>query len=335
MRLRDLLSGNSPGELLTAAIISGSVLVLVALVRWIAALKLKRAHATATDVDDFFLDVAHRTKLWLLFFPAIFLGARALTLPRDLGRLVRIVAAIALITQTALWIAGLIDWWLRRYRRTRLESDPASVMTVNVFRVAAVAAVWIVASLVAIEYLGFNVTTLIAGLGIGGIAVALAMQNILGDLFASLSIVIDKPFVLGDTIRVDEYTGTVEQIGLKTTRLRSVTGEEIIFSNGDLLKSRIRNYRRVTDRRVDVRLGVSGKTPVETLERIPMLLRAAVEKQPQARFERAHLVSLGAAHELELTYYVAAGAPYADVQQAVNFDIARALAGEKVELAKP
>ena len=335
MRFRDVLAGNSPTELLTAAIIAGSVLLLVALVRWIAARKLKKAHETPTDVDDFFLDVARRTKLWLLILPAIFLGARALTLPRDLGRLVRIFAAVALITQIALWAAGLIDWWLRRYRRTRLDSDPAAAMTVNVFRVAAVAAVWIVAALVTIEYLGFNVTTLIAGLGIGGVAVALALQNILGDLFASLSIVIDKPFVLGDTISVDTHTGTVEHIGLKTTRVRAVSGEEIIFSNGDLLKSRIRNFKRVIDRRVEVRVAVAGKTPVETLEKIPLLLRAAVEKQPHARFERAHFVALGAAHEFELIYHVAAAAPHADVQQAVNFDIARTLAAENVELAKP
>lgn len=333
MRARDVLYGNSPAELLTAAVIAGAVLLLVGAVRWLAARKLKKARETATDVDDFFLDVAHRTKLWLLILPAVFLGARALTLPRELGSLVRIAAAVALITQTALWAAGLIDFWLRRYRRVRLESDPAAVMTVNIFRVAAVATVWLIAALVTIEYLGFNITTLIAGLGIGGVAVALAIQSILGDLFASLSIVIDKPFVLGDTITVDTLTGTVEHIGLKTTRLRSVSGEEIIFSNGDLLKSRIRNYKRVTERRVQVRLGVAPRTPVETLERIPTLLRAAVEKQEKTRFENAHFVALGPAYEFELVYHVAPDAPFENVRQSVNLDVVRALAEEKVELA--
>ncbi len=312
-------------------------MVLVWLVRTLATRRLRHAHLTASDVDDFILDVARRTKLFLLLLPALFLGARAIgDLAPDLRRLLRIGATLSLIAQTTLWTTGIIDFFLHRYRRARIESDPASVMTVNAFRIAAIAALWIVAIVVAIDNLGFNVTTLIAGLGIGGVAVALAMQNILGDLFASLSIVVDKPFVLGDAISVDDHAGTVEHIGLKTTRLRSVGGEQLIFSNGDLLKSRIRNFKRMTERRALTRLAVAADTSAETLARIPSLLRAAVEKQEHARFDRAHLVSIGDGHGFELAYFVpgAAYSTFLDVQQAIDLDILRAFSAEEIAFAR-
>ncbi|MBV8520296.1 MAG: mechanosensitive ion channel family protein [Acidobacteria bacterium] len=336
MRYRDIFEGNSPTELLIAAAIAAGVLLLVAAARLIARRKLRTAHATPTDVDDFLLDLSHRTKLFLLFLPAVFLGARALQLPADLRHLLKLTATLALIAQTALWTSGLLDYWLRRYRRTRAE-DPAAAMTVNVFRIAAIVTVWILAALVAIEYLGFNVTTLIAGLGIGGVAVALATQNILADLFASLSIVIDKPFVLGDSIAVDAQSGTVEHIGLKTTRLRASSGEEVIFANGDLLRSRIRNFRRMTERRALFRITVDPATDTAKLARVPLLLRAAVEKQKSTRFERAHLVAIdGSGFEFELAYFVLSPAYglFLDVQQAVLLDLVGAFAAESIALAR-
>lgn len=328
--------GNSLQSLLTAAGIAAGFLVffwaLIALTRR----KLHRAHTTDTGVDDFFLSVSRRTRLLLLILPALFLGARALELPRELARLIRLGAAVSFIVQTALWATGVIDFWMHRYRKSRLETDPGAAMTVNVFRIGAVVAVWIVAVLVAIGNLGFDVSALIAGLGIGGVAVALAVQNILGDLFASLSIVIDKPFVIGDAISVDEHAGTVEHIGLKTTRLRAAGGEQLIFSNGDLLKSRIRNFKRMTERRALLTIGVSHETPAETLARVPLILQGIVEKRPDTRFDRAHLVGITpAAFEIELVYFVLSAdyAPFADTKQAVILDLVRAFSAEKIELA--
>ena len=334
-----MVLGNSLESLLTAAAIALGVLLLFWALIALARRKLRNAAATSTGVDDFFAGVTQQTKLLLLILPAIFLGARALVLPRDLARLLRIGAALSLIAQSALWTSGVIDFWLRRYRRTRVETDPGAVMTVNVFRIGALVAVWLIAALVAIEYLGFNVTTLIAGLGIGGVAVALALQNILGDLFASLSIVIDKPFVIGDAIAVDEHAGTVEHIGLKTTRLRASGGEQLIFSNGDLLKSRrIRNFKRMNERRAVLRFSVSRETPPEKLERVPTLLRAAVEKQEAVQFERAYIAGVGnAGFEVELAFGVASGEyeAFADARQAVILDVARAFQAEGIAFAWP
>ena len=316
-----------PEQSVIAASIALGMLLLIAVLRFLILRKRREA-------ETFLVSVARDTKILLLILPAAFLGARALTfIPRDVMRLIRISAVLSLIAQTALWGAGGIDYWLRRYRKQRLETDPAAVTTINAFRVAAVAAVWMIAAVAAIDNLGFNVTTLIAGLGVTGVAVALATQNILGDLFASLSIVIDKPFVLGDTIQVDSHVGRVENIGLKTTRLRSVNGEEVVVSNGDLLRSRIHNFRRMTERRSLTRLMIALDTPPARLERVPSLLRAAVEKQPNARFDHANFVSLSEGYAFELAYYVADAAQFLDVQQNVNFDVVRALAEEKIALA--
>ncbi len=136
---------------------------------------------------------------------------------------------------------------------------------------------WAGLLLFALDNLGVNITGLAAGIGIGGIAIALAVQSVLGDLFASLSIVLDKPFVIGDFIIVDEYLGTVEHIGLKTTRVRSLSGEQLVFSNNDLLQSRIRNYKRMFERRVIFELGVTYQTPLERVSRISGMIRSIIE----------------------------------------------------------
>ncbi|HEX8615987.1 MAG TPA: mechanosensitive ion channel family protein, partial [Thermoanaerobaculia bacterium] len=309
---------------------------LVWIVRAFAKRKFRAASSTISDVDDFLLDVARRTKLFLLFVPAVFLGMRALEAPDELRALVKLAAKLSFVAQVALWSSGVIDFFIRRHRRTRIDTDPSAVMTMNVFRVAAIAAIWVFAVIAAIQTLGFNVTTLIAGLGIGGVAVALATQNILGDLFASLSIVVDKPFVLGDSITVDSQGGTVEHIGLKTTRMRAPGGEELIIANGDLLKSRIRNFRRMSERRSVTKFAIAHGTDAETLARIPALLQMAVENQEHARFDRAHFVAFGdAAYEFELSYFVTTPehSVFMDVQHAVNLDVVRAFAANGVALA--
>jgi small-conductance mechanosensitive channel len=329
--------GNSLEQIILAASLSGGVLVLVWAVRVYARKKFARAHETVSELDDFLLAVARLTKLFLLFFPAIYLGLRVLEVAEELRAAIRTATKLSLIAQGALWFTGVIDFFIHRYRRSRIETDPSAVMTMHVFRVAAVAAVWMFAVVSALANLGVEVGPLIAGLGIGGIAVALALQNILGDLFASLSIVVDKPFVLGDSISIDNHGGTVEHIGLKTTRLRASGGEELIVSNGDLLKSRIRNFRRMSERRSVTKLAIEHQTTADTLARIPLLLKAAVEKQEGTRFDRAHFIAFGdQSFDFELTYLV--NSPdysiFLEIQQAVNLDILRTFEREGIAFAQ-
>ena len=182
----------------------------------------------------------------------------------------------------------------------------------------------------------------------GGIAIALAAQNILGDLFASLSIVLDKPFVVGDFLIIGDFLGSVEKVGIKTTRLRSLSGEQLVFSNNDLLNSRIRNYGRMYERRVVFSLGVTYQTPSEKLKRIPDIVRKAVEAQENVReavetqedvrFDRAHFQKYGDfALIFEIVYYVLSAdyAQYMDVQQAINLRIYEDFEENEIEFAYP
>jgi small-conductance mechanosensitive channel len=193
-------------------------------------------------------------------------------------------------------------------------------------------------ALLVLENLGVDITALVAGLGIGGIAVALAAQNVLADLFASVSILLDKPFEVGDTIHVGDMIGTVQNIGIKTTRLRSVTGEQLVMSNSDLLRERIRNYKRMTERRALFTVSVTYDTPVATLEKIPQLVRAIVEAQPNTRFDRAHLHSFGdSSLDFEVAYFItrAEYMVFMDVQQIINLSLLRQLQELGVSFAFP
>ena len=195
-----------------------------------------------------------------------------------------------------------------------------------------------IVALIALDNLGIDVTALIAGIGIGGIAIVLAVQNILSDLFASLSIIIDKPFVIGDFIIVGDLMGTVERIGLKTTRVRSLSGEQIIFSNSDLLSSRVRNYKRMYERRVAFSLGVTYDTKVELLERIPSMIEEIIGSQENTRFDRCHFKSFGDfALIFETVYYLLTPdyTAYMDAQQGINLAIARRFEEEGIEFAYP
>ena len=192
--------------------------------------------------------------------------------------------------------------------------------------------------LIALDNLGVNVSALIAGLGVGGIAVALAVQNILGDLFASFSIVLDKPFVIGDFIIVDNFMGTIEHIGLKTTRVRSLSGEQLIFSNSDLLKTRIRNFKRMYERRVVFSIGVVYQTSHEKLTKIPPIIKKIIENQEQTRFDRAHFKEYGSyALNFEIVYWIENPDYniYMDIQQTINLEIFQQFKREDIEFAYP
>jgi small-conductance mechanosensitive channel len=190
----------------------------------------------------------------------------------------------------------------------------------------------------ALDAMGFNITTLLASLGIGGIAVALAVQNILGDLFASLSITMDQPFVIGDFIIVDQCVGTVQFIGLKTTRIRSLSGEQIILSNSDLLKSRIRNYKKMLERRVIFWFAIGHSTAVEQVAAVPGQLKRIIEERPQVRFDRAHFQEFNESGlKFEVVYYVLDPDYnlYMDIQQAINLGMLRAFRAEGISFSFP
>jgi small-conductance mechanosensitive channel len=154
-----------------------------------------------------------------------------------------IAAILALLMQGIIWTNIIVGYYVQRYITVHTR-DGSSITTFKAIGVVTRLVVWVILGIAALSQMGIEIKPLLTGLGIGGLAVALAVQNILGDLFAAIAIVVDKPFVVGDSISVENYRGKVEHIGLKTTRVRSESGEQIIFSNGELLKSKIRNYSR-------------------------------------------------------------------------------------------
>lgn len=313
--------------------------VALRLIRGVAERQLVRISGrTATDLDDALVAALRRTRGWFLVIVSVWAGSVSLVIPDDLRDVLAIVAIVATLIQIGIWATAAITGYITARSDRSLDSDPASITTLRAIGFLGSVAIWTVVFLVALGNIGIDVTALIAGLGVGGIAVALALQNILGDLFASLSIVLDKPFVYGDFIVVGDMAGTVEHVGLKTTRVRSLSGEQLIFSNSDLLQSRVRNFKRLQERRILFTVGVTYQTPRETLGRIPEMLRSAVEAQPEVRFDRAHLKEFGdSSIVFEVVFFVLSAeyGMYMDRQQAINLEIARLFEEADVDFAYP
>jgi small-conductance mechanosensitive channel len=323
---------------LTAGGILVGVFVVLMIARMLVKRRLSRAEATRSSADDFLLDLLHRTRHFFFFFVALWFALMPLELPKTQVDRLHDVATVAFLLQIAIWGNGLIGFWVGRFTQRRNGVDPASLTTVTALGYLARVVLWIVIVLVTLDQFNKNPTTLITGLGISGIAVALAVQNILGDLFGALSIVLDKPFLVGDAIAVDNLDGTVEHIGLKTTRLRSSSGEQIIFSNADLLKSRIRNYKRMYERRVVFVTRVTLETSAEQAERLLVVLREIVAAQPTVRFDRTHFRSYGdGALEFETVYYVLTAdyLLFMNTQQAINLELLRRIKADGICLATP
>ncbi|WP_203329095.1 mechanosensitive ion channel family protein [Candidatus Laterigemmans baculatus] len=298
-----------------------------------------RLAARTTSVwDDAAVDALRETRTWFIVAVAAFCGSLMLGLPARTQEVLQVIIVLVLLLQAGFWGNSLIGAAVRRYTEQKSVADPAAAMTLSALAVLGKILLFVVLVLLALDNLGVDITALIAGLGIGGIAVALAVQNILGDLLASLSIVFDKPFVPGDFITVGDKMGTVQSIGLKTTRLTSLSGEQLVFSNNDLLQSRIQNYKRMRERRVVFAIGVTYETPRSLLTTIPQVLREAVEQQEETRFDRAHFKSFGDfSLNFEVVYYVLTPdfARYMDIQQAINLAIHERFETLGVEFAYP
>jgi small-conductance mechanosensitive channel len=222
--------------------------------------------------------------------------------------------------------------------RGRPADDPARTMGTSVLGFIARILVWGVVLLSFLRAIGKPVGPILASLGVGGIAVALALQNVLGDLFASITILLDKPFVVGDSILIGDFNGTIERIGVKSTRLRSVSGEEIIIGNQDLVSSRVRNFKRMRERRQVFTVGVTYDTPRPKVEKIAQVLKEIVTSVPDTRFDRANFKSFGSSSlDFEVVYFVLKPDynSYMDVQQKVNLEILRRFAQEGIDLAFP
>lgn len=337
--MRYLLDNNDLQAWLLAFGIAVGVIVLLYAAKGLLLRRLAHtAPNTVTYLDDLAVNILAATHPVFILLMGVHAGAQVLAVPERSALLLQHVSVTVLLLQAARWGDVGIKGWFHHYRLRRSAEDAASTTSTAALGFVARTALWVVIVLMILDNFGVNITTLVASLGIGGIAVALAMQNILGDLFSSLSIVLDKPFVVGDFIIVDDVLGTVEYVGLKTTRLRSLGGEQIVFSNSDLLKSRIRNYKHMQNRRVLFTIRVPYQVSKEQILAIPRILREAVEAQAQTSFDRAHFKGYGTSSlEFETVYYVKTGDynVYMDVQQAINVQLFERFDSEGIPFAYP
>jgi len=339
MNARSLLRTEFEGNSLLVWLIAAGVFVLVLgallLLRLVLVKRATKVAArTSTGLDDLILNVISRTHTLFLIVLALSAGSLALTLASDVRDYIAMVLGAAFIIQVIVWGNEGIGFWTER--QARLNKGSLGTLTAVAFMARLV--LWALMVLLLLDNFGIHVTTLLGALGVAGIAGALAAQTVLGDLFAAISIYLDKPFEVGDFIIFDEFLGTVSSVGLRSTRIASLWGEELIVSNSDLIKSRIRNYKRMRQRRIAFNLGAAYGTPREKVELVPQIIRAAVEAQNPVRFDRSHLKGYGdSSIDFETVYYVLSPDynVYMDIQQAINFLIMRRFEEEGIRFAHP
>jgi small-conductance mechanosensitive channel len=250
------------------------------------------------------------------------------------------VLELLILIQVGLWASGLVAFLVQRSLEKREQvSDRIGVAAVKAIGVSVKVTAWIILSIIAIQsILDKPVTGLITGLGVGGIAIALAVQNILGDLLAAVAIVFDRPFDVGDFIVVGDMKGTVEEIGLKTTRLRSLSGEQLIIGNGELLKTSLRNFKRMYERRVVFTVDVTYDTPADTVEALPGIIRQTIEAESPVRVDRCHFAAFAdSSLRFEAVYFVLDPdyGKYMDIQQRINLALLRRFNADGIQFAFP
>ncbi len=335
--------GNTVAQCAIAAGIAVATFLIVYTVRGII---LARARALERSerrpLLAFILRLISRVSITLVIVLAAVAGSQALAMNDALKGALKLIVVVGLAWQALAWGHVILDALIAEFVQRRPgpdgQPDPALLGGMGLVRFVALVALYAAVTLIALDNL-INVTPLLAGLGVTGIAVALAVQNILGDLFSSLSIVLDKPFVVGDYIVVSpDHQGTVEKIGLKTTRVRSLSGEQLVFANSDLLGSRIRNYKRMAERRVVFTVSTTYGTSPEQIEHAQAIITDAIKAQDQIRFDRAHFKALGPSSlEFEAVYFVLDPdyMVYMNAQQAINLEIMKRFAAEGIDFARP
>jgi small-conductance mechanosensitive channel len=303
--------------------------------------RLKRAVTqTHNTYDDYLVGVLERTRWFGLLGLSLFLALYCVALggPYTPEVSLRTFALVLVFLQVGYWGTGLIDVVLQKGFQATRVSESTRRSSAGVVRWFALVFIWGCVFLLILSAFNIEITPLLAGLGVGGIAIAFALQQILSDVFCSVAIVLDRPFEVGDFIITGEHMGTVEHIGIKTTHLRSLGGEQIIIPNSDLLGSRIRNYKRMQERRIVFGFGVLYSTSVDKLNQIPDLVKEVITAVEKVRFDRAHFQSFGdSALQFEVVYYVLS--PdfnlYMDIQQQINLEILRRFQALEIEMAFP
>lgn len=335
--LQKIFYQNTLTDYLISLGIFGVCVILIKFLKIVALKRLRKwAEATETEIDDFIIKQVEKFIIPILYLAGFYTAQSYIEKSESLEKIVNsffiIVLTILIIRLAVISINYAIRfYWMKREELSKGESLRGISTVVSLL-------VWAVGLIFLLDNLGFQVTAVVAGLGIGGIAVALAAQTILTDLFSHFVIFFDRPFQVGDFIIIDDKLGVVDKIGIKTTRVKSLTGEQLVFSNKDMTDSRIHNFKRMEKRRVLFTIGVTYQTRLELLKEIPELIKNIIEENDQAIFDRAHFKEYGDFSLIfEIVYYVL-GADfniYMDIQQKINFKIYEKFEKRGIEFAYP
>ncbi len=335
---REILSNQLVDYALALLILIGSVLI-IQILRSLVLRKLKKwAKRTTNPFDDAIIAILERNFLPLVYLGSFYLAVGNLTLHPILAQTIE---ALVIISSTILAIrllVSLIEYVWKIYALTYHRDNPNLEQSVNAIMPAVRTVIWLIGLIFILDNLGLDIGAVVASLGIGGVAIALASQGVLQDLFSYFSILLDRPFELGDFIVVGDYLGTVEYVGIKTTRLTSISGEEIIIANSDLTSSRMRNYKRMRQRRIAFRLEITHDTSVEQLRMIPTLIEGIIRETEHTKFERAHFTGYGDfSLNFEVVYFIDSNdyTQYLNAQQQINLNIKAEFARQHIKFAYP
>jgi small-conductance mechanosensitive channel len=327
------LFGNPLVDWLLAVAIGVAIFLLLMLLRRVALRRVQRYATSATHPGlRLVARIASRTLITPLLAISLVLGFEYLELNPKVERFASDALELLIALQIGLWLAAAVSFYMEE-KLTRAAGTGG--ITINILDFGLKFLIWTIVFLFALSNLGVNISAGLTSLGIAGVAVAFALQNLLGDLLASISIALDQPFAIGDTLTIDTLTGTVEVVGIRSTRLRSVTGEQIVIANSDIVKSRLRNWSRTRERRKIFSFRVAYDTPLAKLATIPALVKSVIESRPRARCERCHMRNLG---EFAIEFEVSMVSedpgltPLAELEQAVNVGIIRGLAEQSIEM---
>lgn len=323
-----------------------SVALGITLLCFLGAVLLKRivlrrlqrlASKTNSNLDDFVISLLQRSVMPMLYVFAIYFGLQYLKLPPQLDRLLHIAVLAVTVFFSINIIISIFSYSFQQFTPGKEPASPQAKQAKGILLIIKIL-LWVIGIVFLVDNLGYNITTIITGLGIGGIAIALAAQTILGDLFSYLVIFFDKPFEAGDYIVIGDKSGVVEHIGIKTTRLRTLGGEQLIMSNTDLTNSRVQNFKRMEQRRVVLAIGVTYETSVKNIKRIPQIIQEIIESEKSVKFDRAHFSGFGDfSLNFEIVYYVLTAdyVQFMNSQQTINQSILERFNQESINFAYP
>lgn len=339
----ELVTNNTFIGLVTFLAVLLGVMLTFWVVRTLVVARLRKlAGRTSQRWDDLAIELLMDIRFWVMGTIALAVASQALVLPRGLATLLHygvvVAVGLQLLLSSRLVVQFGVERMLEKYKGEDGKPDPTLASATGVIRFLSTLIIGVVVLLLVLDNMNVKITPLLTGLGIGGIAVALAAQNILGDLFGSLTILFDKPFQVGDFIIAGDKMGTVERIGVKSTRVRALSGEMLVFTNSDLLNSRLQNFKQMQERRVIFTVGVVYETHPEKLRRIPQIVREAVEHQGVARFDRCHFKTFNTySLDFETVYFVKQPdiMSYLNAQQAINLELFERFAHEGISFAYP